>query len=65
MVLKDYKINGDDIKITKSELEQLREHYWKLSNHHKENRDSFRQAFYIGKHDIIVDILKMFENLEG
>lgn len=65
MVLKDYKIDGDYIKITKSELEQLREHYWNLAKHHGENRDSFRQALYIGKHDIIVDILKMFENLEG
>ena len=65
MVLQDYKVDGEYICISKKELEECRDHYHKLSQHHKENRDSFRQPFYLGKRDICIDILKMFEQLEG
>lgn len=65
MVLQDYKIDGDYIKVSKAELEQLRDHYEGLAQHHTKNRDSFRQAFYLGKRDVCIDMLKMFEPLEG
>lgn len=65
MVLQDYKIDGEYICISKKELEECRDYYHKLAQHHKENRDSFRQAFYLGKRDVCIDILKMFEQLEG
>lgn len=65
MVLKDYKIDGDYIRISKAELELLRDHYEGLARHHAKNRDSFRQALYLGKRDVCIDVLKMFEPLEG
>ena len=65
MVLQDYKVDGEDIYISKKELEKCRDNYHKLAQHHKENHDSFRQAFYLGKRDVCIDILKMFESLEG
>ena len=65
MVLQDYKIDGEYISISKKELEEYRDHYHMLAQHHKENRDSFRQAFYLGERDVCIDILKMFEPLEG
>ena len=64
MVLQNYKIDGEDICISKKELEECRDNYHKLAQHHKENRDSFRQAFYLGKQDVCNDILKMFGLLE-
>lgn len=65
MVLQNYEVDGDNIIITKVELEEIRDHYWKLARHHTENRDAYRQALYLGKHSVVVDILKMFESLEG
>ena len=65
MVLQDYKIDGEYICISKKELEEHRDHYHMLAQHHKENRDSFRQSFYLGKRDVCIDILKIFEQLEG
>lgn len=65
MTLHDYKIEGDYIKISKKELEECRDHYHKLAKHHKENRDSFRQPFYLGKRDVCIEILEMFESLDG
>lgn len=65
MVLQNYEIDGDNIIITKAELEEIRDHYWNLAQHHTKNRDAFRQALYLGKHSIVLDILKMFEPLEG
>lgn len=63
MILQDYKINGDYISISKKELEEWRDHYWKVSGEYKD--DEFRRAYYIGKQSNIVDILKMFEPLIG
>ena len=65
MTLQDYKIDRDYIKVSKAELEHLRDHYGELARHHAKNRDSFRQALYLGKRDVCVDMLKMFEQLEG
>ena len=65
MVLENHEIDGDNMIITKTELEGWRDHYYKLSCHHHSNHDSFRAALYAGKHSVICDILKMFEPLEG
>ena len=65
MVLQNYEIDGDNIIITKAELEKWRDHYFKLAQHHKANNDAFRQALYMGKHSVMCDLLKMFEPLEG
>lgn len=65
MVLQNYGVDGDNIIITKDELEKWRDHYHQLACHHKTNNDAFRQALYAGKHSVMCDLLKMFESLEG
>ena len=65
MVLQDYKIEGDYIRISKKELEAFRDHYCDVISQHRKNKDSFRQAFYTGKRDVCIELLKMFEPLMG
>lgn len=65
MVLQNYEINGDNMIVTKAELEKWRDYYYQLTCHHKTNNDSFRAALYAGKHSVMCDMLKMFEPLEG
>lgn len=65
MVLQNYEIDGDNMIVTKAELEKWRDHYYQLTCHHKTNNDSFRAALYAGKHSVMCDMLKMFKLLEG
>ena len=65
MVLQDYKIEGDYIKVSKKELEELSHHYYSLVAQYDKVYDPFYRAFYAGKESAILDILKMFESLEG
>lgn len=58
----EYEINEDSITIKKEVLEQWRDHYLEVSK--SESREQL-SLLYLGKHDVIVDILKMFEPLEG
>ena len=58
----EYEINEDSITIKKEILEQWRDHYLEASK--SESREQL-SLLYLGKHDVIVDILKMFEPLEG
>ena len=58
----EYEINEDSITIKKEILEQWRDHYLEVSK--SESREQL-SLLYLGKHDVIVDILKMFEPLEG
>lgn len=61
MVLQDYKIDGDYICISKAELEGFRDHY-----HAQAVKDKGKIGwFYLGKRDVCIDILKMFEPLMG
>ena len=53
------KIEGDSAILLKEELERMAEHYRRLMARH---RSQLRRLFYAGKVDIIVDILKQFEN---
>ena len=62
MVLQDYKIDGDYIKVSKAELEQLRDHYDAEANRRGRGKIGW---FYLGKRDVLIDMLKMFEPLEG
>ena len=57
----DYEIHGDSITIRKDVLEQWHKHYNKVS---KENYD-YMQAYFAGKADDVLDLLKLFEPLEG
>lgn len=65
MELKDYKIEGDYIKVSKKELEELSHHYYSLVALYNNAYDPFYRAFYAGKESVVLDILKMFEQLEG
>jgi regulation of enolase protein 1 (concanavalin A-like superfamily) len=65
MVLQNYKIDGDYICISKEELEKWRKHYHELSVENYNKGDHWRMVFYGGKRDVIIDMLKMFEQLEG
>ena len=58
----EYEVNEDSITIKKEVLEQWRDHYLEVSK--SESREQL-SLLYLGKHDVIVDILKMFEPLEG
>lgn len=56
----DYEINGNSITIKKDVLEKWHEHYGKVS---RENFD-YMQAYFAGKADDVLDLLKLFEPLE-
>lgn len=62
MLLKDYKIEGDYIRISKKELEEFAEHYHKEATTRGKGKIGW---FYLGKREVCIDILKMFEPLEG
>lgn len=68
MVFKNYKIEGESITLNKKELEEIRDHYCKIADKFKPKKNDekfdFEYPFYIGKADVVVDILKMFEPLE-
>jgi intein-encoded DNA endonuclease-like protein len=62
MTIQDYKIDGDYICIHKKELEEFAEHY------HNEAMKKGRGKigwFYLGKREVLIDMLKHFEMLEG
>lgn len=62
MVLQNIEIDGDNIIITKSELERWRDHYQEVANRRGRGKIGW---FYLGKREVMIDILKMFEPLEG
>lgn len=63
MILQEnYKIENDGIWITKEELEKWRDHYKCLF---LETDDVPTCMLYIGKHDVIVDLLKLFKEEEN
>ena len=62
MILKDYKIEGDYIKVSKKELEQLRDHYNAVASEKGKGKIGW---FYLGKREVLIDMLKMFEPLMG
>lgn len=68
MVFENYKIEGESITLNKKELEEIRDHYCKVADKFKPKKNDekfdFKYPFYIGKADVVVDILKMFEPLE-
>lgn len=67
----NYKIENDGIWIAKSELEEWRKHYEELVGKHSNfydmwlnGTDTFKLPYYIGKADVLTDLLKMFEPQE-
>ena len=64
----EYRIESDGIWISKSALEEWRDHYCKVADKFKpkpQKQDlDFRWPFYIGKVEVCIDLLKHFEPLE-
>ena len=62
----EYEIHGDSITIRKEVLEQWRDHYH-MKGREKSEADgpTWQSWYYWGKADVFVDLLKMFEPLEG
>ena len=69
MVWQDYTVEGDKITLTRQEIQQAYEHFFHEAdrfNPHKEGEQTdFRFTLYLGKAEVLADILKMFEPLEG
>ncbi len=64
MVFQNCKIEGDSMTITKQELQEASEHYKELSRNFLSSK-AFGAAFYYkGKHDMLCDILKLFEQTD-
>lgn len=61
----EYEITDDAITIKKEVLEQWRDYYFNNALDMKLSEQDEKQMFYLGKHEVIVDLLKMFEPLEG
>lgn len=63
----DYKIEGEGIWLSKELLENYKRHYMNVAEGNrdkwKKNEDTFRYPFYLGKVEVLIDILKMFEPL--
>lgn len=58
MILQDYKIEGDYIKVSKAELEKWKSHYWEVA---RAKDEDWAKGFHLGKGDAFVELLKMFE----
>ena len=59
----EYKIEGNGIWIRKDALERCKLHYAQEADAYK--KDAFRYPYYLGKSEVFLDLLKMFEPLEG
>ena len=58
MVLQDYKIEGDYIKVSKADLEMWNWHYWAASIGKDED---YERGFYLGKAVALEELLELFE----
>ena len=59
----EHKIEGNGIWIRKDVLERCKLHYAQEADAYK--KDAFRYPYYLGKSEVFLDLLKMFEPLEG
>ena len=66
MELRDnYKIENDGIWIARSELEKWKKHYIENAYERQDKKQDTLEMFYYGKAEVLTDLLKMFEPLEG
>ena len=67
MVLRngEYKLEDDGIWIKKEVLEQWRAHYSAVSDEQFKKDDMIKAWHYMGKASVFMDLLKIFEPLEG
>lgn len=64
MILQNYEVQGEKIILDKKELESFRDHYLNCANQQKEIGSPL-DLFYLGKRDMLIDIIKMFDPLVG
>jgi len=68
MVWHDCTIDGDKITLTRQEIEELRDHYCKAADKYKPKKKdkSLDPSFmlYLGKSDVLTELLKMFDDKE-
>lgn len=62
MVLKDYKIDGEYISISKKELENYMSHYSHIAD---KQADLPMKMYYAAKFDVLLDIIRLFDELMG
>lgn len=67
MIWEDYTIESDKITLTRQEIEEARDHYLKVADKLKPKKGQQttdnRYMFYLGKADVLIDTLKMFDSL--
>ena len=59
----EFKIEGEGIWIRKDVLDRCKAHYAKEADAYK--KDAFRYPYYLGKSEVFLGLLKMFEPLVG
>ena len=59
----EFRIDGDGIWISRKALEELREHYNKVSLGCDREMNMLQAHFYMGKCNAYIDLLKHFEPL--
>lgn len=62
MVFQDYKIEDNKITFTKEELQEAYNHFCKVTDKFKDL--DIRYLYYLGKSEMLHDILKMFEPID-
>ena len=61
----DYSIECDKITIPKKVLKEIRDNYKSLSEMSRLSGKHELSLIYLGKTEVFIDLLKMFEPLEG
>lgn len=64
----EYMIKGDSIILPKKTLERWRDHYQSIADANCDSKNplgTFKFSYYNGKTDILTELLKLFEPLEG
>ena len=61
----EYSIEGDKITIPKKVLKEIRDNYKSLSEMSRLFGKHELSLIYLGKTEVFIDLLKMFEPLEG
>lgn len=62
MNFKNVTIEGDKITLTKKEIKEWRDHYRKMADEKRKNKDNdVLYGFYLGKSDALTEIIKEFD----
>lgn len=62
MTLAKHKVQDDGIWISRSELEELRQHYNTCGDKYRTDKANLKALYCFGKRDFILDLLKHIED---